>query len=584
MSGVREERKGAAPIAEATAEPSGALTAEATAEPSGALTAEATAEPSDALTAEATAEPGTALTAKAAAALRGEPTAEAGAGLSGASTAEAATEPGIAPTAKAAAALGIAPSAEAATGLSGAPTAKAAAASGIALSAEAAAALRGEPTAEAGAGLSGASTAEAAAEPSGALTAEAATGLSGAPTAKAAAASGTAPSAKAAASGGRLISKTAAALSETPSAEVTAEPGAVPPAEPSSASSAASNPVSPDKSFLARPSDSSAPLRAAIFCFSDRGAALAERIAGLFPGARRIRPKGDLAARTAECFRECDALIFVGAAGIAVRAIAPHVAAKTADPAVIVADDCGRHVVSLLSGHIGGANRLTRQIAARIGAEPVVTTATDVNQRFSIDEWAARRGLSIESMDAAKRFSAEILRRDLPLTGDFPVDGPLPAGVFPGAEGDVGAAISCYRKHPFAVTALLSPRIVHLGIGCKRGAGAEAIAAAVDGLNLAPGAIVRAASIDVKAHEPGLLAFCRARGIEIRFYSAAELSAAEGEFTPSEFVKKTVGVDNVCERAAAVSAGPGAKIFIRKTRGDGVTVAAAMQDWRISFE
>ena len=572
MSGVREERKGAALSAEAATEPSGALSAEATAEPSDALTAEATAEPSGALTAEATAEP------------------------SGALTAEATAEPSGALTAKAAAASGTALSDEAATGLSGAPTAKAAAASGIALTAKAAAALRGEPTAEAGAGLSGASTAEGATEPGIAPTAkaaaalgiapsaEAATGLSGAPTAKAAAASGIAPSAKAAASGGRLISKTAAALSETPSAEVTAEPGAVPPAEPSSASSAASKPVSPDRSFLAHPSDSSVPLRAAVFCFSDRGAALAERIAGLFPGARTVRPRGDLAARTAECFRECDALIFVGAAGIAVRAIAPHVAAKTADPAVIVADDCGRHVVSLLSGHIGGANRLTRQIAARIGAEPVVTTATDVNQRFSIDEWAARRGLSIESMDAAKRFSAEILRRDLPLTGDFPVDGPLPAGVFPGAEGDVGAAISCYRKHPFAVTALLSPRIVHLGIGCKRGAGAEAIAAAVDGLNLAPGAIVRAASIDVKAHEPGLLAFCRARGIEIRFYSAAELSAAEGEFTPSEFVKKTVGVDNVCERAAAVSAGPGAKIFIRKTRGDGVTVAAAMQDWRISFE
>ena len=471
-------------------------------------------------------------------------------------TAEAATEPSSALTAEAATEPGIAPSAEAATGLSGAPTA------------EAGAGLSGASTAEATAEPGIAPSAEVATEPGTALSDEAATGLSGAPTAKAAAASGTALTAKAAASGGRLISKTAA----------------VPPAEPSSASSAASNPVSPDRSFFAHPSDSSAPLRAAIFCFSDRGTALADRIAGLFPGARRIRPRGDLAARTAECFRECDALIFVGAAGIAVRAIAPHVAAKTADPAVIVADDCGRHVVSLLSGHIGGANRLTRQIAARIGAEPVVTTATDVNQRFSIDEWAARRGLSIESMDAAKRFSAEILRRDLPLTGDFPVDGPLPAGVFPGAEGDVGAAISCYRKHPFAVTALLSPRIVHLGIGCKRGAGAEAIAAAVDGLNLAPGAIVRAASIDVKAHEPGLLAFCRARGLDVRFYSAAELSAAEGEFTPSEFVKKTVGVDNVCERAAAVSAGPGAKIFIRKTRGDGVTVAAAMQDWRISFE
>ena len=560
MSGVREERKGAALTAEATAEPSDALTAEVTAEPSGALTAEATVKSSSKPAAEVATEPGTA------------PSAETTAEPSGALTAEATAEPSGALTAKAAAASGTALSDEAATEPGIAPTAKAAAASGTALSDEATAEPSGAPTAKAAAASGTALTAEVTAGPSGALSVETT------------AEPGIAPSAKAAASGGRLISKTAAALSETPSAEVTAEPGAVPPAEPSSASSAASNPVSPDRSFLAHPSEPSAPLRAAIFCFSDRGAALAERIAGLFPGARRVRPRGDLAARTAECFRECDALIFVGAAGIAVRAIAPHVAAKTADPAVIVADDCGRHVVSLLSGHIGGANRLTRQIAARIGAEPVVTTATDVNQRFSIDEWAARRGLSIESMDAAKRFSAEILRRDLPLTGDFPVDGPLPAGVFPGAEGDVGAAISCYRKHPFAVTALLSPRIVHLGIGCKRGAGAEAIAAAVDGLNLAPGAIVRAASIDVKAHEPGLLAFCRARGIEIRFYSAAELSAAEGEFTPSEFVKKTVGVDNVCERAAAVSAGPGAKIFIRKTRGDGVTVAAAMQDWRISFE
>ena len=559
MSGVREERKGAALSAEAATGLSSALTAEVTAEPGTAPSAETTAEPGTALTAEVTAGPSGALTAEATAEPSDALTAEATAEPSGAMTAEATAEPSGALTAKAAAASGTAPSAKAATGLSGAPTAETTAEPGIAPSAKAAA-LGGRLISKTAAALSETPTTETTAEP------------------------GIAPSAKAAASGGRLISKTAAALSEMPSAEVTAEPGAVPPAASSSAPSAASNPASPDRSFLAHPSDSSASLCAAIFCFSDRGAALAERIAGLFPGARTVRPRGDLAARTAECFRECDALIFVGAAGIAVRAIAPHVAAKTADPAVIVADDCGRHVVSLLSGHIGGANRLTRQIAARIGAEPVVTTGTDVNQRFSIDEWAARRGLSIESMDAAKRFSAEILRRDLPLTGDFPVDGPLPAGVFPGAEGDVGAAISCYRKHPFAVTALLSPRIVHLGIGCKRGAGAEAIAAAVDGLNLAPGAIVRAASIDVKAHEPGLLAFCRARGIEIRFYSAAELSAAEGEFTPSEFVKKTVGVDNVCERAAAVSAGPGAKIFIRKTRGDGVTVAAAMQDWRISFE
>ena len=103
----------------------------------------------------------------------------------------------------------------------------------------------------------------------------------------------------------------------------------------------------------------------------------------------------------------------MGAAGIAVRAIAPAPCGGQdgrSAPAVIVADDCGRHVVSLLSGHIGGANRLTRQIAARIGAEPVVTTATDVNQRFSIDEWAARRGLSIRVHGRGEA----LLRRDSP--------------------------------------------------------------------------------------------------------------------------------------------------------------------------
>ena len=326
--------------------------------------------------------------------------------------------------------------------------------------------------------------------------------------------------------------------------------------------------------------------RAAIFSFSERGAALAARIAGELEdwSVECHAPRGDLAARAEELFSACDALIFVGACGIAVRAIAPMVRAKTGDPAVIVADELGRHVIALLSGHIGGANALARRVAERIGGEAVITTATDVNGRFSVDEWAARYGLRILDMDAAKRFSAEILRRDLPLCSDFPIAGALPEGVYPGEDGPIGAAVSCGYRMPFAVTLPLVPPILHVGLGCRRGASAEAVRAAVDAAlaeaGLRPEAVRAAASIDIKRDEDGL----RDLGIPLRFYSAGELRAVPGEFSASEFVRKTVGVDNVCERAAMRSAGPGAELLVSKRGANGVTVAIAREDWRVCFE
>ena len=331
--------------------------------------------------------------------------------------------------------------------------------------------------------------------------------------------------------------------------------------------------------------------RAAVLSYTRRGAETARRIADALKDTHEVvtaEPKGAQKDVVGKLFHEMDALIFVGACGIAVRAIAPYVRSKETDPAVIVADERGEHVISLLSGHIGGANALTRRIAAEIGGRAVITTATDVNHRFAADEWAANHRAVIDSMDAAKRFAAAILERDLPVRCDFPVTGRLPGGLFAGDSGACGLLISCADEQPFGQTLRLIPRVLHLGVGCRRGIGAdavdEAVGQALRSANIDPRAIVSAASIDVKKDEAGLLAFCRARGLEVKFYFADALKAVEGDFTQSEFVKQTVGVDNVCERAAMLDAGVGAELIVRKTCLSGVTVAVAQEKWSACFE
>lgn len=331
--------------------------------------------------------------------------------------------------------------------------------------------------------------------------------------------------------------------------------------------------------------------RAAILYFTERGEATARKIGMAISADYELsfhRPRGGERPVVEPLFPVVDALIFVGACGIAVRAIAPFVRSKLTDPGVIVVDEMGLQAISLLSGHIGGANELTRRIAAQIGAIPVITTATDIHQRFTADEWAKKNGLAIASMQAAKRFAAEILRRDLPLYSDFPIAGKLPGGLFPGENGSCGLVISCRKRDVFEDALCLIPRKLHLGIGCKRGTPMEKIRAAVlktleeNGIYMK--ALADAASIDVKKDEAGLLQFCEAWKLPVYFYSAGELMGAEGAFSASEFVKNTVGVDNVCERAAMLSAGKNGKLIVRKSCMDGVTVAVSQEDWSVCFE
>lgn len=325
----------------------------------------------------------------------------------------------------------------------------------------------------------------------------------------------------------------------------------------------------------------------AYLAFTEKGMALAHRLARALPGSVSRCGAGGvrLAEWTSTQFAQADALIFVGAVGIAVRAIAPHCKSKATDPAVVVLDECGRFAVPLLSGHLGGANALARALAEACGAIPVITTATDANGVFAVDEWAKAQGCAVLEPERIKLVSGALLAgHTVRLASDWPVQGTPPAGVDPArtpAEADFALTLS-----PAGDALHLVPRIGVLGIGCRRGTCAEQLEAAFADFcarhSLAPACIAAAASIDLKADEAGLLAFCWAHGWPITFYSAEQLRALSGPFTPSPFVQSVTGVDNVCERAAVLASG--GCIRIPKQAGGGVTFALALcpyaPDWR----
>ena len=340
-------------------------------------------------------------------------------------------------------------------------------------------------------------------------------------------------------------------------------------------------------------------MKTAVFVFSEAGCALAEKLRDLLPGEqlsvhsipKYAGPHGftaheSLRADMGGLFASHDALIFIGACGIAVREIAPHIKSKLTDPAVVVLDDHARFVIPILSGHIGGANALAELLAARLGAAAVITTATDLAGRFACDSWAVKNGCAISSMKAAKDFSAEILQRDLPVCSDYPLPAVLPPGLRAGTGGKIGLYIGLQRKEPFEETLRLVPRLLILGIGCRKGTAADAIRAAAEKAlaqeNLDGAALAGIASIDIKQNEEGLLSYAKEQHLPLRFYTAEELASAEtpGGFAESDFVRRTVGVGNVCERAAVLSGG---KLLVRKTVSDGVTAALAVRDWRLEF-
>lgn len=342
-------------------------------------------------------------------------------------------------------------------------------------------------------------------------------------------------------------------------------------------------------------------------------------------------------------FESADGIIFIGATGIAVRSIAPYVASKKTDPAVLVTDECGKFVISLLSGHLGGANELALQAAEALHAVPIVTTATDLEGKFAVDVFAKKNNCHIFRMKEAKEVSAALLAGEkVGFYSEFPWEGELPDGLVnccglrdenwisenePGTnvQNDnqiksasdlfpkVGIAVTIHKNcTPFLSTTHVVPPAVTLGMGCRKnkeaGAVEKAMFACLEENQIYPQAVACLASIDIKKEEPGLLALAEKMGIPFETFSSEELLAVKGEFTASSFVSRTVGVDNVCERSALKAAqdriclntgripernqtkpgtrrgGEHCRLIQRKQAADGVTAALVLADWRIHFE
>ncbi|MBQ3426361.1 MAG: cobalt-precorrin 5A hydrolase [Clostridia bacterium] len=286
-----------------------------------------------------------------------------------------------------------------------------------------------------------------------------------------------------------------------------------------------------------------------------------------------------------DIFMWSDLVIFVASCGIAVRKIAPFIKDKCTDPAVVCVDESGKYVIPLLSGHIGGANRFAKAIAEALNAVCVITTATDIEGKFSVDSWAEKQGFVIDDMSIAKDVSAHILENDVPLLSEFNILSRLPNGVIRGENGKIGIYVGTHIKAPYDRTLRIITPVLHLGIGCRKGTPKEAIRELVETVllenNIDKRSVKCVASIDIKSHEPGLLEYCKENDLDIIFYSAEKLKSIKGEFTASSFVKDITGVDNVCERAAIMGA---EKLTVRKRAANGVTVAIAEEGCELRFE
>ncbi|HSB34164.1 MAG TPA: cobalamin biosynthesis protein, partial [Nitrospirota bacterium] len=341
-------------------------------------------------------------------------------------------------------------------------------------------------------------------------------------------------------------------------------------------------------------------MKISIIFVTDSGKRLAERLQVFFPDAGIVK---FAAGAVPKLWKESSSLVFIMAAGIVVRTIAPLLKDKKSDPAVVVLDEQGKFAVSLVSGHLGGANELAKEIAGFLKGEAVVTTASDVNGLPSIDLWARDNGLLIENWDVLPQVGTRYVNNGgLRIYSDITLE--LPPEFLRVADPRFADAIVSNRRDVYAGSprctitgegcatdacrvkgqVYLRPVNLVVGIGCNSGAALDEIEAAVlstlEEHNLVSPSVHSIATIDIKRDEPGLKAFVQKNDFSLSTFNHQELNRVEG-IEESDVVMRATGAIGVAEPAALLAAGA-ERLLVPKQKKGNVTVAVAEKTVRNS--
>jgi cobalt-precorrin 5A hydrolase len=354
-------------------------------------------------------------------------------------------------------------------------------------------------------------------------------------------------------------------------------------------------------------------VKVAVISVTNKGAELAGKIAPLIGSEVDIYAKvgrnpcnephtyGCLRDLVGELFSNYDGLLFIMATGIVVRVIAPYVRDKRVDPAVVVMDDGGNFAISLLSGHIGGANELALRVGSAAGATPVITTATDVAKLPAADVLAVKLNLAIEPFNSLKTINAAIVNGDkVTFFLDSELAGQEHYTCLAAKQGVVladSSELALSEKYDAAVVITdrklsiskphlyLRPGSLAIGLGCRRGTTSAEILAAISQACLTVERSTKSVAIIgstvVKEDETGLLAAAQQLAVPIKFFTNEQLQACieQYDLSLSNFVKEKIGVGNVCE-PAAILAGKSNNLILPKTKYPKVTVAITQVNYR----
>lgn len=322
-------------------------------------------------------------------------------------------------------------------------------------------------------------------------------------------------------------------------------------------------------------------MKTAIITFNSAGDKLGERLrlflkADLY--SKSSTQDFNISAVAGNLMREYKAIIFISSTGIAVRAIAPYIKSKTEDPAVVVIDVFGKYAISLLSGHLGGANELTERIAAFIGAVPVITTATDGLGIKAPDMLAKENELIIDDLKAAKNIAAMLLDNEKVGFSDDRNIISVPKGYSEELHASKGLVAVTHKLSPYelkkdAEILKLVRKDIVLGIGCRKGYNSETMKNKVlkklEEYNIDCRSVKAVATIELKKEERAIIDLADCLNAELKIFTAEEIEKLQYKYKGSTFVEKTVGVKAVCEPCAELC---GARLLTGKLALEGMTL------------